>query len=325
MIFRKVLFGMFLIVLSFLAACNPVATTTSDLPQVVASTTIIGDVVRQVGGDLIDLHVLLPVDADPHSFSPAPKDVAVIESADLVFLNGFHLEESLADLAEANATGTIVYVSDGITPIMIGDHEAEAEHDHDADTGHEEDMEHEDDHDHSGDDPHVWLDPQNVKAWVENIAGALSELDPDHAADYRVNAGVYLSELTDLQTWAQEQIAQIPVEQRVLVTDHESLGYFAKAYGFQVIGVIVPGGSTMAEPSAQEMAALEAEIEQSGPPAIFVGTTVNTQLAERIATDTGVTMVPLYTGSLSDADGPAATYLDMMRYNVSAIVEALQP
>lgn len=320
MTFRKSLSIAILLLLISLAACSPPAPT-SDLPLVVASTTIVGDVVRQVGGELIDLHVLMPVDADPHSFSPAPRDVAIIETASLVFLNGFNLEESLADLVNANATGAIAYVSDGITPIMLGDPAVDTEHE--ADTGHTEELDHEDTDPHSGDDPHVWLDPRNVQVWVENIAAALSEMDPNHAADYRANADAYLAELAELHTWLSEQAASIPANKRALVTDHESLGYFAKAYGFTVVGVIIPSSSTLAEPSAQEIATLVETIQQTGTPVIFVGTTVNTQVAEQVAADTGATVVPLYTGSLSAADGPAATYLDMMRYDMSAIVEGL--
>lgn len=305
MTLRKSLLFVILVVLSFLAACSPAAAP-SGQPLVVASTTIVGDVVRQVAGDLIDLRVLLPVNADPHSFSPAPKDVALVESAALVFLNGFNLEESLADLVKANATGPIVYVSDGVTPIAIGDHA------------------HTEDSAHTGDDPHVWLDPRNVQVWVENIAAALSQMDPDHTADYRANADAYLAELAGLHTWLSEQAASIPADRRVLVTDHESLGYFAKAYGFTIVGVILPGGSTLAEPSAQEIATLEETIRQTGTPAIFVGTTVNTQVAEQVSADTGAALIPLYTGSLSAADGPAATYLDLMRYDMNAIVGALQ-
>lgn len=305
MTLRKSLTFAILLVFSFLAACSPAVSATGQ-PLVVASTTIVGDVVRQVGADLIDLRVLLPVDADPHSFSPAPRDVAVVETALLVFLNGFNLEESLADLVEANATGQIVHVSDGVTPIAIDDHA------------------HEEDSAHTGDDPHVWLDPRNVQLWVENIAAALSEMDPDHAADYRANADAYLGELDDLQTWMSGQAASIPADRRVLVTDHESLGYFANAYDFTIVGVIVPGGSTLAEPSAQAIAALEETIRQTGTTTIFVGTTVNTQVAERIAADTGAALVPLYTGSLSAADGPAANYLELMRYDMNAIIEALQ-
>ncbi len=300
-----------LLILILLAACSSPTESTSGLPLVVASTTIVGDVVRQVGGELIDLQVLMPVDADPHSFSPTPKDVAMVETASLVFLNGFNLEESLADLVKANATGQIVYVSDGITPITLGDAAADAGHNDEADST------------HTGDDPHVWLDPRNVQVWVENITAALSQMDPDHAADYRANADTYLSDLNDLHNWLSGQAASIPADKRVLVTDHESLGYFANAYGFTIVGVIVPSGSTLAEPSAQEIATLEETIIQTGTPVIFVGTTVNTQVAEQVAADTGAALVPLYTGSLSGVDGPAPTYLDLMRYDMSAIIGGL--
>ncbi len=277
-----------------------------------ASTTIIGDVVKQVGGNLIDLMVLLPPDSDPHSFSPAPKDVALVETAQLVFLNGFDLEEGLADLIVANASGKIVTLSGGIEPILL-----------------ESDIHKGEEPEESGDshgtaDPHVWMDPSNVMVWVERIARELSALDPEHAPDYRTNADRYLAELQTLDSWVRQQTSQIPPERRVLVTDHDTLGYFAAAYDFEIIGVVVMGGSTLSDPSAQQIAALEAAIVDYKTPAIFVGNTVNNQLSERIAQDTGITLVTLHTGSLSAPDGPVPDYIEMMRYNVNAIVEALK-
>jgi len=295
---------------TLLAACNP-ASIEPDRLVVVASTTMIGDVAGRVGGELIDLHTLLPVDADPHSYSPAPKDVALIESASLVFINGFYLEESLVDLISANARGKVVSVSDGVQTLLLG----EWDHDEDEvpDSGDS----------HAGVDPHVWLNPVNVQVWAQNIARELSTIDPEHASVYQQNAESYLTELESLNNWMIEQVEQIPEERRVLVTDHDSLGYFAEVYGFRIIGVVVIGGSTLSDPSAQQIAVLEKTIEAFNTPVIFVGTTVNTQLAERIAADTGTLLVPLYTGSLSSADGPAASYIEMMQYNVNAIVQAL--
>jgi ABC-type Zn uptake system ZnuABC Zn-binding protein ZnuA len=302
---------LFIGLLGLLTACGPTIQD-QDRPSVIASTTIIGDVTHQVGGDLINLHVLLPVDSDPHSFSPTPKDVALVETASLVLLNGFNLEESLADLIRANAQGKIVTVSDGIKPMMLGDfHHSEEELTDTSDP-------------HARTDPHVWMDPGNVQVWTANIAQELSELDPENASVYRQNAEVYLAELEALNRWVIQQVEQIPQERRVLVTDHDSLGYFAAAYGFRIIGVVVPGGSTLSDPSAQQIAALEDTIAESKTPVIFVGTTVNTQLAGRIAEDTGITLVPVYTGSLSRADGAAPTYIEMIRYNVNAIVRALK-
>lgn len=304
-----ILFFMILL-LGLLSACSPPMQDQSK-PLVVASTTVIGDIVGRVAGDLVDLQVLLPSEADPHSFSPAPKDVALVERASLIFVNGFKLEEGLLDLILANAQGKIVTVSEGMDVLMIG------AHDHDEGVQADTDKQ-------LAVDPHVWMDPANVKIWVENIVEALSEADPGNTADYQQNAAAYLTELDSLISWITAEVGQIPEEQRILITDHDSLGYFAAAYGFQIVGVVVIGGSTLSDPSAQQIAALEETITQTNTPAIFVGTTVNTQLAERIANDTGTVLVPLYTGSLSSEDGPAQTYIEMMRYNIGAIVEALK-
>lgn len=311
MVKRKIILTMLSVVLAGLAACSPTQSQ-PDKPLVVVSTTMIGDVVSVIGSDLINLHVLLPVDSDPHSFSPAPKDVAMVETASLVFLNGFNLEEGLADLITANARGKIVTVSEGVQTIPIGSHE----HDGQALTGPGTQP--------ARPDPHVWMDPANIKLWTENIARELSELDPDHASVYQQNARAYLDQLDELDTWMRGQIGQIPEERRVLVTDHDTLGYFAEAYHFRVIGVVVIGGSTLSDPSAQQIAALEKSIVDFKTPAIFVDTTVNPQMSERIAADTGAVLIRLYTGSLSAADGPAPSYLEMMRYNVGAIVQALK-
>ncbi|KAA3642954.1 MAG: zinc ABC transporter substrate-binding protein [Chloroflexi bacterium] len=320
--FRKIGLMIFGFAAFLLSAC-----AAQDEPSwkigVVATTNIVGDVVAQIGGEHVELTVMLPVDADPHSFQPTPQDLVAVENADIVFVNGLDLEEFLAEMVEnVGGEDNIVSVSEEVATIEFSgghdDHEEGEEHD-----DHEEGEEHEE-HEHSGADPHVWMDPNNVKIWTDNIATALSTSDPDNAATYVANAEAYNLELDELDEWAQSELAQLASENRVLVTDHEALGYFAEHYGFEIIGTILPGSSTLAEPSASELAALEDLVVDFGVPAIFVGTTVNPNLAQRVADDTGVQLVPLYTGSLSDADGPAATYLEMMRYNVGAIVEALQ-
>jgi ABC-type Zn uptake system ZnuABC Zn-binding protein ZnuA len=279
--------------------------------KVVASTTIIGDVVDMVGGDQIEITVLLPVDSDPHSFSPAPKVVAEIETAEVVFINGFGLEEALEDLIYATAQEKVVFVSEGIDPMEFVDanHGSETEH------GHE----------HGNSDPHVWMNPLNVKIWAGNIKDTLSKIDPSNAEIYSANARNYQSKLDDLHNWILDQVTPIPLENRVLITDHDTMSYFADSYDFEVIGVVLPGGGTSAEPSAQDIARLEDIIKEYNVPAIFIGTTVNTQLADRISRDTGIKLIPLYSGSLSNQNGPASTYIDMMRYNVTEMVNVLAP
>ena len=286
-----------------------------DVFKVVATTTIVGDVVAQVGGDLIELHVLLPVGTDPHSFDPTPQDIAKVADADIIFANGAGLEEFLDPLIEsAGADGKVVHVSDGIDFLML----ESDEHDHDG-----EELEDEE-HTHEGVDPHTWVDPNNVMLWVKNIEHALSEADPQHAEAYAANAAVYETELKDLDAWIREQIAKIPEENRKLVTDHTLFGYFAEEYGFEQVGALIPGYSTLAEPSAQELAAMEDAIDKLDVQAIFVGNTVNPALAERVAADTGIQLIYVYTGSLSEPGGAAASYLEYMRYNTSAFANALQ-
>lgn len=288
--------------------------------KVVATTTIVADVVRQVGGDFVSVTTLLPVGADPHSFSPRPQDIAQVSDAAVVFANGAGLEEFLEPLLEnAGGKAEVVHLSEGLTLLEAGAHEDEAEHA--AGDGHDDE---EGAHHHADGDPHTWTDPHNVIHWVDVVEQALARLDPAHAADYPSNAAAYREQLRALDAWIQAEVAKISSEQRQLVTDHTAYSYFAARYGFEQVGAIIPGYSTNAQPSAQEIAQLEELIRAYHTPAVFVGKAANATLAERIAEDTGVKLVYLYGGSLSDPSGEAGTYLDYMRYNVTAMVGALQ-
>ena len=173
-------------------------------------------------------------------------------------------------------------------------------------------------------DPHMWLDPNRVINYVKNIRDGLSQTDPDGAAIYKSNADAYIAKLQELDGWSKEQISQIPSEQRLLVTNHESLGYFSERYGFTVIGEVLPSVSSVASPSAQQMAGLVDQIKTSGAPAIFLDVSDNPTLAQQIAAETGVKVVTdLHLESLTDGP-PAGTYIDMMKHNVTKIVKALQ-
>jgi manganese/iron transport system substrate-binding protein len=282
----------------------------------VATTTIVGDVVSQIGGDHLNLVTLLPAGADPHSFQPTPQDITRVADADLVFINGLGLEEFMEALIEnAGGEARVISVSDGIEPL-----EGSEEHE-----GEESDPEHEDeDHEHEGQDPHVWTDPNNVQVWAENIAAALSEADPQNSGVYESNGLAYRQQLQELDGWIRTQVAQVPESSRKLVSDHSVFAYFAGRYGFEQIGAVIPSFSTLAEPSARELAALEDSIRSQGVKAIFVGDTVNPSLSQRIAEDTGVQLVSVLTGSLTGPEGHAPTYLDFIRYNVNAITSALK-
>ena len=179
-------------------------------------------------------------------------------------------------------------------------------------------------HHHEG-DPHFWLDPTLVVKYVENIRDGLIVADPEGREVYNQNAADYIVKLTELDGWIQTQVAQIPAERRLIVTNHESFGYFADRYDFKIIGAIVPSVSTGAAPSAQQLARLIDHIRETGAIAIFLETGASPQLASQVAAETGVKVVTeLYSHSITDANGNAPTYIDMMKYNVNAIVEALK-
>ncbi len=310
--------------------------------DVVATTTIVADVVRAVAGEDVDLMTLLPANADPHAFQATPNDLVALSNADIVFINGAGLEADFADIL-ATTSGKIVDLSTrlALRDSMDLEHHHEGEdHEHEdedhehGDEDHEhgdEDHEHGDEehghadegHSHGAHDPHVWLDPTYVMIWASEIEQTLAEFDPENAASYASRAAAYRAELAALDLWIWEQIERIPAERRNLVTDHLVFGYYGARYGLRQVGAILPGFSSLAEPSAQEIAELIDRISALNVPAIFVGTTVSPVLAETIAADTGTEMVVIYTGALSETTGPASTYLELMRFNTEAFVNAL--
>jgi len=275
--------------------------------RVVATTNIIGDVVAHIAGGYVQLTVLMGPGVDPHTYTPTPRDVAAVHDAQLIFVNGAGLETFLTPLLQqAGGQARLVDLSQGIDLLPAGHAEEEA--------GHAGEGEY---------DPHVWLSVPNVMRWVDTIAEALSEADPAHAGEYRSQAAAYRQELEALDAWIRQQVAGVPPDRRKLVTNHPAFGYFAREYGFEQVGAVYPI-SPAAEPSAQEIAALEDTIRRLGVPAVFTESTVNPKLAEQVARDTGIRLVRLYTGSLGEAGSGAETYIGMMRYNVRAIVEALK-
>jgi len=289
--------------------------------NVVATTTIVADVVRAVAGEDVNLVTLLPADTDPHAFQPTPNDVVLLSKADVVFLSGANLEADLADILSATG-GLIVDLSTRVALRESASRENDygaSEHDGEAsdhDPGDEKQS-------HGEYDPHVWFDPTNVMIWTSAIERTLAELDPENAVGYSRRATTYRRALANLDLWIWDQVSRIPNERRNLVADHLSFGYLAARYGLRQVGTIFPGASTLSEPSARELAELIDTVKDLGVPAIFVGATVSPALAETVATDTGTKMVVLYTGALSDSTGPAATYIEFMRFNTESIVGAL--
>lgn len=292
---------MIFLLLIMVTACTPSASSEPQTaPVVLTSTTFLADIARNVAGDRVIVESLPPVGADPHSYQPTPRDVAKIEQSRLLIINGAEYEGFLDSLLE-NVAGErkLLEASAGLTLRK----DAQGEY---------------------GVDPHLWLDPNHVITYVENIREGLTHFDPDGAAVYRSNADAYIAELKDLDAWILQQVDQIPAEKRLLVTNHEALGYFAERYGFIVVGTVIESFSSVTSPSAQQMAALVDQIKSSGAPAIFLDASDNPALAQQIAGETGVTVVvDLHLESLTDG-APAATYIDMMKYNVTRIVDALK-
>lgn len=275
--------------------------------RVVASTSIIADVAASLGGDHVSLTTLIPRQSDPHAYQPTPGDLQALYQADLILLNGFDLEAELENvLAPVSQQVPVISLSEGLTARSLVVEAGESEHS-------------------GGLDPHVWFDPAYVAGWVDRIELALSRLDPGNTEFYGKNAERYRSELSTLDAWIEEQAGAIPPVRRKLVLDHLVLGYFAERYGFEIISALVPAFSSAAEPSPRELAALSEAIDAEGIPAIFIGVNTNPLLARGIASDLGVEVVELYTGSLGPAGGDADTYLKMMQYNVLAIARALNP
>lgn len=266
---------------------------------VVAAESFLADIAKNVAGERIEITSLVPVGLDPHNFEPSPQDLVRLSTCDLILINGAGFESWLESSIPLDELGSerIVEASIGITPHTSG---GEA-------------------------DPHFWLDPNLVKQYVRNIETAFSKLDPAGADSYHTNAAVYLNQLIELDNWIRQQVGRIPLDKRVLVTNHESLGYFAGRYDFRLAGSLVASPSSEASPSARQIVMLIKDIQAENVHAVFVESGANTQLADQLASETGITVVnDLFTHSLTDTSGPAPTYLEMMRYNVNQIVTALQ-
>ncbi len=284
----------------FLTACGSATTSSDGALRVLASTTFLADITQNIAGDRIKVDSLLPFGADPHAYQAAPSDVAKITKSDLLILNGLEYEHFIEPLLE-NAGGErlIIEATAGLSP------------------GEDAGNEH-------GVDPHMWLDPNRVITYVENIRDGLIQIDAQGAETYNANADAYINQLKELDAWIMEQVNTIPAERRLLVTNHEAVGYFAERYGFEVVGAVIPSLSTDAGTSAKEMSALIEQIKDSGAPAIFLGEVENPDLANQIAEETNAKVVAdLYLESLTDG-APAATYIEMMKYNVTSIVNGLK-
>ncbi len=307
--------------------CDRAPASSAGEVRVVATTTVLGSVVEQVvacaGGTTT---VLMPVGADPHDFAPSSADITAMVKADLVVANGLGLEGGVAD-AITNAIhdgARILEVAPKLDPIPFDGHAGTGEdstHPATTDPGHGES-----DHSHADGslDPHVWLDAARMAKAATLIAGELGDITGDTATFQRCGAKI-ADMLNGVDTEVRTTLQAVPENRRVLITDHDAFGYFAAAYGFEVAGVVIPGGSTLATPSSAETANLVGVIRARGVPVIFSNTTVPYDLAATVAKEAGadVKVVPLYVGSLGTSGSGAETYQALMRTDATRIAQAL--
>jgi zinc/manganese transport system substrate-binding protein len=263
--------------------------------NVAASFTILADLARNVGGDRVEVVSLVGPNGDVHSYVPSPADARRLADAKLIILNGLGLEGSTARFMSAAAKGAkVVTASDGITPLRLG---SEA-------------------------DPHAWQSVANTRIYVANIRDALIAIDPADKSVFEANAAGYLGRLDALDAQIKAEIAKIPPDRRKLVTTHDAFGYFGTAYGIEFIAP--HGVSSEAEASARDVARIIAQIRAQKIPAVFLENVSDPRLLERIAQESGARIGgTLYSDALTEPNGPAPTYIDMMRHNVNELVAAL--
>lgn len=270
---------------------------------VVASFSILADFVREVGGARVALTTLVGPDGDAHVYSPSPADAKAMAAASLVVVNGLKFEGWLTRLLKSSGTkAKLATATEGITPLKMQD------------DGHG--------HGHGGEDPHAWQSVSNAKVYVANILKALSAADPAGKAIYEANAAAYLAKLDALETEIKAAVARIPADRRKAITSHDAFAYFAKAYG---IAFVAPQGvSTEAEASARDVGRIIRQVKAQKVPAVFLENISNPRLAEQIARESGARIGGrLYSDALSGSDGPAGTYIAMMKHNISQIEKAL--
>ncbi|MBB3950516.1 metal ABC transporter substrate-binding protein [Aureimonas jatrophae] len=289
--------------------------------RVVASFSILGDMVREIGGEHVAVTTLVGPDGDAHVYEPKPSDARALGAADLLVVNGLRFEGWLPRLVDtAGFKGHEVVATDGLAPIPFA---GEDEHDHTEDAAHDHEAEHAA-HEHGVDDPHAWQNLANGVVYAQNIVKGLTEADPAHAADYQAKGNSYVAAIQALDREVRSRLDAIPEARRKVVTSHDAFGYFGKAYG---IAFIAPEGvSTEAEASAADVAQIIHQIRDENITAVFVENVTDPRLIDRIVAETGAKVGgTLYSDALSGPDGPASTYLAMFRNNLAQIVAALQP
>ncbi|MGS0562708.1 zinc ABC transporter substrate-binding protein AztC [Microbacterium aurugineum] len=292
------------VVLAGLAGCT--GTAASDRPQIVVTTNILGDVVENLTGDAAEVTILMKPNADPHSFEISAQEAARMDGADLLVTNGLGLEEGLQQHIDRTAAA-------GVPTVVAGDVIDVLPYSSDDANG--------------ADDPHFWTDPARMVDVVDAVEEALAEVDGIDVAHVRSNAETYRRELAELDEEMSATFAAIPVERRALVTNHHVFGYLADRFDFRLIGAVIPGGTTLAAPSAADLRDLTDAIDEAGVRTIFAESSQPDRLIKVLASeaDVQVEVIELFTESLTEPGEGADTYLTMMRANTDRIADGLTP
>jgi zinc/manganese transport system substrate-binding protein len=299
-------------------ALLPLAAIAQEKMPVVASFSILADMVANVGGDRVEVTTIVGPGGDAHVYSPTPADAQAVASAQVVFVNGLAFEGWLDRLIEASEyEGPVIVTTEGVDLLEM----AEEGHDEEGEEHAEGEAEAEGE-EHGGADPHAWQSLANARVYVTNIEAGLAAADPDGAATYAENAAAYLAEIDQTESGLIAAIATLPDNGRTIVTSHDAFGYFADAYGLTFLAP--EGMSTEAEASAADVAALITQIRADGVSAVFLESITDSRLVEQIASETDAKLGgTLYSDALSGPNAPAATYLDMMRHNAVTLTTAL--
>jgi len=297
-----------LIVLSLtaamLGACSsrPAVSSQPQILNVLATESFLADIAQNVAGNRLKVDTLLPITVDPHEYEPKPQDMIRLAQSQVLIVNGLGYEAWLQKTLDSlGGQRLLIVTTNGLAPAPDPSGK------------------------HPAGDPHMWMNPLKAVNYVEQIRDGLSQADPAGKALFARNAAAYIAKLQALDLWVKGQVSSLPPEKRLLVTNHDALGYFAQAYGFKVIGAVIPSVTSDASPSAQQLAGLIDTIKNNHAPAIFLDIGENPNLANQIASETGAKVVTdLYVESTSLPSGPAPTYIDMIKYDVTTIISALK-
>ena len=266
--------------------------------KVVSSASIFQDMAKNIGGDKITSMSIVPIGRDPHTYTPKPSDVELVSSADLILINGLTFEGWITELIENSGTkAKIILISEGVEPIISQKY-------------------------HNASDPHAWMDAINGVKYVYNISAGLASIDPDNALFYADNGVKYNAAIKNAHNYIKNQIATIPIEQRILITSHDAFQYYGRAYDITLNAIM--GISTESEAQSKDVQRVINVIKEKKVPAVFIESTINPQMLQQIANDTGVKIGgELYADSLGDEDSEASTYLKLLTHNTDVIVNAL--